>query len=373
LLDGMATSQNVQLFATLDQITPDDLRRTGGKAYNCARLKQAGFPVPDGIVIPADATDEDIQMVASHPWLDAQAAGTRYAVRSSGLGEDSAGHSFAGIHETQLNVDRARLADAILACRRSSVSSQARAYRDARQLDDEGRIGVLVQRMVPAVTSGVAFTINPITGADEIVVNAARGLGEALVSGLIDPDEFHISKRDGAVVASHPGSAAQATVGTSTLSTSELSALGALLTRIERHFGAPQDIEWCHDGREFWIVQSRPVTTVRTTNPEPTQNPEPRTQNPDTEWTRANLAEVLPEQTSPQVLAAYEVMLNKGQRMFMGRLLASDAACRTSSASAATTRASSGCCAATRRARATRSRGSRPATRARCRTPRSWT
>jgi len=327
----MATSQTVQLFATLDEITPDDLGRTGGKAFNCARLKQAGFPVPDGIIIPADATDADVALVSSHPWLDRQPADARYAVRSSGLGEDSTGHSFAGIHETRLNVERARLVDAIQACRRSGASSQARAYRDARHLDDEGRIGVLVQRMVPAATSGVAFTVNPVNGADEIVINAARGLGEALVSGLIDPDEFILSKRDGSVIASRPGTAAQATVGASTLTPLQLATLGAIVTRIERHYGAPQDIEWCHDGTGFWIVQSRPVTTAkvsepRTENPEPgTPNPEPRTSNPDTEWTRANLAEVLPEQTSPQVLAAYEEMLNKGQRMFMGRLLAPDA------------------------------------------------
>jgi rifampicin phosphotransferase len=346
----------VQLITTLDEISADDLRRTGGKAYNCARLKQAGFPVPDGIVVPADATEADLEQAARHPWLDAQPAGTRYAVRSSGLGEDSAGHSFAGIHETRLNVERTGLLDAILECRRSSASSQARAYRGARQLEDEGRIAVLVQRMVPAVTSGVAFTVNPITGAGEIVVNATRGLGEALVSGLIDPDEFILSKRDGAVISSRPATAAQATVGTSTVTNAQLTALGVLLLRIERHYGAPQDIEWCHDGHEFWILQSRPVTTagaanvagpaanddaaeptqhpaLRTQHPEPrtqhpeprTQHPEPRTQNPDTEWTRANLAEVLPEQMSPQVLAAYEVMLNKGQRLFMGRLLASDA------------------------------------------------
>ena len=337
----MATSQNVQLFATLDEITPDDLRSAGGKAYNCARLKQAGFPVPDGIVIPADATDAELKFLAAHPWLAAQPGGARYAVRSSGLGEDSAGHSFAGIHETHLNVDRARLVDAVLACRRSGASSQARAYRDARQIDDEGRIGVLVQRMVPAVTSGVAFTMNPITGADELIVNAARGLGEALVSGLIDPDEFHISKRDGAVLSSRPGTSAQATVGTSTLTTTELASLGALLTRIERHYGSPQDIEWCHDGHDFWIVQSRPVTTLQVQNAErqaagaerqaaraewqAADAERPATSgNPDTEWTRANLAEVLPEQTSPQVLAVYEDMLNRGQRMFMGRLLAPD-------------------------------------------------
>lgn len=321
-------TQHVQLFPTLDEITPDDLRRTGGKAYNCARLKQAGFPVPDAILIAPDATDADLEHATRHPWLDAQPAGTRYAVRSSGLGEDSAGHSFAGIHETRLNVERARLLAAVLECRRSGASSQARAYRDARQLDDEGRIAVLVQRMVPAETSGVAFTINPITGGDEIVVNAARGLGEALVSGLIDPDEFILSKRDASVIASRPGTAAQATVGTSTLSTAQLASLGGLLTRIERHYGAPQDIEWCHDGTEFWIVQSRPVTTARTANAErsgePTQNQEPRTPNPATEWTRANLAEVFPEQISPQVLAVYEEMLNRGQRMFMGRLLAPD-------------------------------------------------
>ena len=87
----MATSQNVQLFATLDQITPDDLRRTGGKAYNCARLKQAGFPVPDGIVVPADATDADLLLLPSHPWFDAQPAGTRFAVRSSGSAKTAPG------------------------------------------------------------------------------------------------------------------------------------------------------------------------------------------------------------------------------------------------------------------------------------------
>jgi pyruvate,water dikinase len=347
MFTGMEASQNVHLFATLDEITPDDRSRAGGKAFNCARLKQAGFPVPDGIVIPADATNADLQLVASHPWLDRQPASARYAVRSSGLGEDSAGHSFAGIHETQLNVDRPRLVEAILACRRSAASSQARAYRGARHIDEESGIAVLVQRMVSAVTSGVAFTINPITGGDEIVVNAARGLGEALVSGLIDPDEFHISKRDGAVISSRPGTVAQATVGASTLTPPQLATLGAILSRIERHYGAPQDIEWCHDGRDFWIVQSRPVTTARTPNPEPRTDPEPRTpnlepeptqnpepgtqnpgsstQNPEPEWTRANLVEVLPEQTSPQVLVAYEEMLNKGQRMFMGRLLAPDA------------------------------------------------
>jgi len=309
----------------LDAITPGDLARVGGKAFNCARLKQAGFPVPDAIVVPSDAPDAAIQRLAGDPWLDTLPADTTFAVRSSGIGEDSAGHSFAGIHETHLNVERNQLLEAVLVCRRSAESEQARAYRQARQLgDDDVRIAVLVQRMVPAVTSGVAFTINPITGADELVVNAGRGLGEALVSGLIDPDEFRVSKRDGTVLSARAGTTGNGTPDGTTLSAAQLASLGALLTRIEQHYGAPQDVEWCHDGEQFWIVQSRPVTA----SPESFKSEvsslksEEPTTGAGTEWTRANLAEVLPEQMSPQALAAYEDMLNRAQAKFMGRLMA---------------------------------------------------
>src|SRR5471032_1252350 len=119
-------------FTDLDQVKAADLPHVGGKAYNCARLKQAGFPVPDGLAIPSDATDADVRRLPDHAWLRALPDATLLAVRSSGLGEDSAGHSFAGIHETELNVDRGRLVDAVLACRRSGASEEARAYRRAR-------------------------------------------------------------------------------------------------------------------------------------------------------------------------------------------------------------------------------------------------
>jgi len=320
---------------TLDELTAADLGSIGGKAYNCARLKQAGFPVPDGIVIPKDVTDSELRELPGDPWFDTVPADTRFAVRSSGIGEDSEGHSFAGVHETQLNVERRGLTEAVVLCRRSAGSDQARAYRDARQLaDGDVAIAVLVQCMVPAVTSGVAFTINPVTGADDIVVNAAWGLGEALVSGRVDPDEFTLSKRDSEVMSERLG-AKNGRTGP-TLSHDQLRELGGLLSRIEQHYGAPQDIEWCHDGRRFWIVQARPVTTApraelrtenlerRTQNAAPgTKHVEPRTTiGAETEWTRANLAEVLPDQMSPQCLDAYETMLNRGQQQFMGRLLA---------------------------------------------------
>jgi len=329
---------------TLDELSAADLGSIGGKAYNCARLKQAGFPVPDGIVIPKDVAEIELRELPGDPWFDRLPAGTRFAVRSSGIGEDGEGHSFAGVHETLLNVERARLIEAVVLCRRSAGSDQARAYRDTRQLaDGDIAIGVLVQCMVPAVVSGVAFTINPITGADDIVVNAAWGFGEALVSGRVDPDEFTLSKRDSEVMSERSGAKNGGTGPT--LSHDQLRELGGLLSRIENHYGAPQDIEWCHDGRRFWIVQARPVTAAsrpnseprtqnlepgtqnpepRTPNPEPerTQNPEPGTPRPETVWTRANLAEVFPDQMSPQCLDAYETMLNRGQQQFMGRFLA---------------------------------------------------
>src|SRR6476619_7057910 len=110
----------VDTFKTLDELTAADLDRVGGKAFNCGRLKQAGLPVPDGIVVPSDLDDEAVGALGRDPGLAAMPPDSRFAVRSSGLGEDSAGHSFAGIHETQLNVARAQVAEAVLMCRRSA-------------------------------------------------------------------------------------------------------------------------------------------------------------------------------------------------------------------------------------------------------------
>jgi rifampicin phosphotransferase len=290
----LSTLSIVATLKVLDNITDADRSRVGGKAFNCARLKQAGFPVPDGLVVPADATEEEIARLPGHPWFHTVPEATLFAVRSSGLAEDSADDSFAGVHETELNVARDRIVDGVLKCRRSGDSDQARAYRAARNLpNDDARIAVLVQRMVPAVRSGVAFTVNPVTGADELVVNSIAGLGEALVSGQVTPDEQRVPKTD----------------------TSELA---RVLVAIERHFGTPQDVEWCFDGQRYWIVQSRPVTTkLRVDAP-----PKAAGGRPEIEWTRANLAEVFPDQLSPQALDCFIDLLNLCERRFFGRLMA---------------------------------------------------
>ena len=298
----------------LDRLSSAESGRAGGKAFNCARLKQAGFPVPDGIVILADAKDDEIGLVAAHPWFDTVPPGSLFAVRSSGIGEDGPGQSFAGIHETFLNVSRHDVAAAITACRASARSARALAYRRANNMPvDSIAIGVLIQLMIRPKAAGVAFTINPLFGnADELVINAARGLGEALVSGTIDPDEYVVRKNDQRLLLRRLGDDAGGEAAAA-LDDAEISELAALLQRVEQHYGAPQDVEWCRDEAGFWIVQSRPVTALA-----------PR-QGPGVEWTRANLAEVLPDLTSPQALTAFEEMLNTAERMNFGGLAAPEA------------------------------------------------
>src|ERR1043165_6254927 len=161
---------------SLEELSTADALASGGKAYNCARLLQAGFPVPGGFVLMANSVDDDSLAAGElEEALPVFPADSLFAVRSSAADEDGAGHSFAGIHETLLNVTRDGLAEAIRACRASVESAQAIAYRRAQGLSlDHLQTGVLVQLMIQAEAAGVAFTINPITGAkDELVISSA--------------------------------------------------------------------------------------------------------------------------------------------------------------------------------------------------------
>jgi len=302
------------LAKSLDQLQPADATESGGKAYNCARLKQGGFPVPDALVVAASASQDDIDRLVTHPWFERWPPDATFAVRSSGIDEDHAEHSFAGIHETKLFVARPDLLAAVAACRASARSSQATIYRRASGVStDVSDIAVLVQRMIQPVASGVAFTINPLTGAsDELVVNSSWGVGETLVGGYVDPDEFRLRKRDGARLSSRLGDKGHDRATTPSLTKAQLGELAALLVAIERHFDKPQDVEWCYDGSAFWILQSRPITTNAGDGSDP-------------EWSRANLAEVYPELASPQALSATEEVLNIAERRHMGRLLAPQA------------------------------------------------
>jgi pyruvate,water dikinase len=292
------------LLKSLDEIQPSDAPYVGGKALQCARLKQAGFPVPDGIVLTTDAMDQPVDIPALRHWLASLPSSALLAVRSSGVDEDSAGHSFAGIHETTLNVTPPQVSAAVLSCWNSVRSEQAKTYRRAQNLSTKDpRTAVLIQRMIQPVAAGVAFTVNPITAArDELVINSAPGLGDALVSGQVIPDEFRIHKTGGEILSSSTPN------GTATLTRAQLQELAAMLGRIERYYGNAQDVEWCHDGRQFWIVQSRPVTTVAA--------------HKDLTWTRANAREVLPDLPSPMTIFSMTDTIEEGERRFNGKLFA---------------------------------------------------
>lgn len=318
------------LIIPLDQITAADARRVGGKSHACARLKQAGFPVPEGAAVATEGMGSVAALAELDGWLSHLPAEALLAVRSSAADEDSAGHSFAGIHETRLNVPRHGVPEAVRACWSSIGSPRALDYRRAVGLPTEGlSAGVLVQVMVQPVAAGVAFTIDPVTGAhEELVISASWGLGEALVSGLVDSDEFRVRKSDGMTVKRRLGTKRYRTVaeqGVSrlvesdegertkpSLSEEQVGELARLLVGLEQHFGAAQDVEWCHDGRQFWILQSRPVTTAARTGPE-------------IEWTRANVREVLPDLPSHQTLDVCIDLLNHGFQSYYGRLLAPEA------------------------------------------------
>ena len=258
-----------------------DEQAFGGKAVQLGASIRAGLPVPDGFALPAELVEAVARGdEAAGAQLAAIAAGLTVplAVRSSAVGEDSAAASFAGQHATFLNVSGVRaVIEAVEAIWRSAWSKSALAYRRRVGAEDQVRIGAVVQQLVAAEVSGVLFTHNPVTGADELVVEASWGLGEAIVQGLVIPDRFRIG-RDGEVLERTTGSKEMAVrlqadgdtrhepverglIEELCLATAELHALHELATRCDDVFGpGPHDIEWAFAGGALYLLQRRPVT-----------------------------------------------------------------------------------------------------------------
>ena len=288
----------------------------GGKGANLARLAQGGFPVPDGFVITTSAyraflrsaeigqavtdpaqlrtqitatpipTNLSAEIVTAYDQLGAPAV----AVRSSGTAEDLASASFAGQHDTFLDVSGAEaLLTAVRACWASLWTPRAVAYRHEHGWDEADAhvadlaLAVVVQRMVPADAAGVAFTANPLTGdRAETIISAVRGLGERLVSGQGAADEW--------VVRGDKASCRRNVEGA--LTAEQALAVARLARWIADAFGAPQDIEWAFSGSDLFVLQARPMTAL----PEPISWQSPTTGG----WMRNfRLGEWLPEPVTP--------------------------------------------------------------------------
>ena len=228
----------------------------------------------EGIAIPDDLAAAITRALAR---LGEQAA---YAVRSSATAEDLPTASFAGQQDTYLNVvGPAAILQHVSRCWASLFTERAVTYRLRNGFDHRTvHMAVVVQQMVFPHAAGILFTADPVTGNRKVAtVDASFGLGEALVSGLVNPDVFKV--RDGEVVAKAVAAKQRAihalpAGGTQevaidpqrqeqpALTDAQVVRLVQLGRRIEAHFGRPQDIEWCLVDDDFQIVQSRPITTL---------------------------------------------------------------------------------------------------------------
>jgi pyruvate,water dikinase len=265
-------------IASLEQSL--DATRYGGKAAQLAAACRAGLPVPRGMALPVDVVEA---IAAGDPAATAELERAwsllrpPLAVRSSAVGEDSETTSFAGQHLTTLNVCRAAGAlAAVEAVWRSGHAESALAYRRRLGVAGTPRIGAVLQEQIDADCAGVLFTRNPVDGADEFVVEAAWGLGEAVVAGLVTPDRFRIA-RDGIVVERVEGEKDVAVVlapegGTHEIAVSadrvrrlclddrQLAELVSLAERCQRSFAGGLDLEWAFADGVLYLLQCRALT-----------------------------------------------------------------------------------------------------------------
>jgi phosphohistidine swiveling domain-containing protein len=397
----------VPLVITLDDPAAT-LELAGGKGASLARLAAAGLPVPPGFhittstyrrfvsahglqepILAAIAAAGDRQaaieaaarqiaeLFASHALPDDVVAQVRaaykqlgddlpVAVRSSATAEDLPDLSFAGQQESFLNIrGEAELLDAVKRCWASLWTARAIAYRARHEIaNDEVALAVVVQELVPAEAAGILFSANPLTGArDQILINAAWGLGEAIVGGQVTPDTIVIDKTSGSVIEQQVGDKRAMTVrasigtaeapvpddrrGAAVLSAALAAELAGIGERIERLYGTPVDVEWAlaprtwsashADGNgsaapgDFFIVQARPITTLRGEGVVAEEwNDSLRG---DYLWTNGNVGEAVPDVMTPSTwslvrifiadtmaissLSGYPMIGNLGGRFYM--------------------------------------------------------
>ncbi|KUI32620.1 phosphoenolpyruvate synthase [Mycobacterium sp. GA-2829] len=304
-----------------------DAEEAGGKGANMGELVAAALPVPPGFVLLRDgyrdsmrAGGVDAELAALHRdalgavsdpvRLDdlaerlqglvhkagvadrvraelltayrALGANTVVAVRSSATGEDGRDASFAGMNATMTNISgEDAVVDAVLRCWMSLFAPRVITYRASRGFAGAPAMAVVVQRMIASEKAGVAFTADPSTGArDRVVIEAAFGLGEVVVSGAVEPDTYVLLKETLDVVDVRLGhktfqivrgddghdtsvSLDAAHADARVLTDAELQSIALLALGIERHNGCPQDTEWAIEGGQTYLVQARPITTLR--------------------------------------------------------------------------------------------------------------
>lgn len=302
--------------------------QVGGKAHSLMTLFQAGFPVPDGFVLPVAYFEPWlVSLRTTAAWKDfreSDQAGLRracdrlklliagyvlsseqketlneqlhrftpntLAVRSSSLEEDLASASFAGAYKTVLGVSRNQIEPALRAVFASCFEEGLLRYKRQRGFDPNApRLAAVVQEQLPSDVAGAGYSKNPLTGdPDDAVFESNWGLGETVVRGRVSPDRFVVKKSSRLIVERRMGRKEQSLVLAEesgvrdcedprhahwSLTDGQLQALIEALIAVERRFGQPIDIEWAFARGRLWLLQARPIprppTAARTAIPEP--------------------------------------------------------------------------------------------------------
>ena len=312
-----------QFIKTFKQLSKKDVKIAGGKGASLGELTKAGIPVPPGFVVETGAFDRfleetdlfqdikaqlkkinyrdvssvdksshiirdlihDVEMpkdIAKEITNEFKKLGARYvAVRSSATAEDSSVASWAGELESYLNTTEKMLLTNVKKCWSSLFTPRAIFYRKENKLHQSHvSVAVVVQKMVESVISGICFTVHPVTqDRKQMIIEAGWGLGEAIVSGQITPDSYVLEKTKLSILDINTNSQKKQIVkntkggnkwvavpkgkqGKQILSGKQIIELAEICLKIEKHYKKPQDIEWAYANNKFYIVQSRPITTL---------------------------------------------------------------------------------------------------------------
>ena len=305
------------------QLTKNDVHLAGGKGASLGEMSRAGFPVPPGFVITAQAFERFLNETDLNVEIASQLKKVNYkdvnsvdgasnvirdlihdarmpkdlqteilngfkklkakwvAVRSSATAEDSSTASWAGELESYLNTSEKTLLGNVKKCWSSLFTPRAIFYRNEKGMrHSKVSVAVVIQKMVTSEISGITFTVHPVTkDKNQMIIEAGFGLGEAIVSGQITPDSYVVGKKDFSILDINVAEQAKMLVKKSTggnvwknisknqltkqkLTGRQILELAKICLRIEWHYKKPQDIEWAYQANKFYIVQSRPITTL---------------------------------------------------------------------------------------------------------------
>ena len=313
----------MELTRSFTKLNKNNALLAGGKGASLGEMTQAGIPVPPGFVVLADSFEQFIKETELIQEIDSilhkvhhkeihtvesaseqiralilnagmpkdiaddihkefKQLNTQYvAVRSSATAEDGAEHAWAGQLDSYLNTTEADLLDKVKHCWASLFTPRAIFYRFQKGLHSTKiSVAVVVQKMIDSERSGIAFSVHPVTeDPNQLIIEAGFGLGEAIVSGSIVPDSYVVEKSprkilDVNVATQERGlyrlsqggnewkKISEPKASSQVLNKKQILELAEIVLKIENHYGFPCDIEWAYEASVFYIVQSRPITTL---------------------------------------------------------------------------------------------------------------